>query len=119
MSDLTGASYVNRNPRLTTITSSATPTLNTDTSDALVITAQAVDITSMTTNLTGTPTNLARLVIRILDSGSARAITWGAKFAPGTVPLPTTTIGSKRLFVGFFYNTTTGQWQSVATGSEP
>lgn len=119
MGDLTSASYVNRNPRLTTITSSATPTLNTDTSDALVITALAVDITSMTTNLTGTPTNLARLVMRFLDTGSARAITWGAKFAPGTVPLPPNTIAGKRLFVAFFYNTTTAQWQSVASGSEP
>jgi hypothetical protein len=36
---------------------SATPTLNTNNYDMMVITGQAINITSMTTNLTGTPVN--------------------------------------------------------------
>ena len=37
--------------RVTTITSNAEPTINTDNCDAVTITAQEEDITSMTTNL--------------------------------------------------------------------
>lgn len=48
-------------PRITTITSHATPTINTDNCDAVTITALATAITSMTTNLTGTPTNFDKL----------------------------------------------------------
>ena len=62
--------------RVTSEASSATPTINTDNSDAHSITALAVAITSMTTNLTGTPTNFQKLIIRIKDNGTARAITW-------------------------------------------
>ncbi len=105
-------------PRVTTITSSATPTVNTDVTDAVSITALAADITSMTTNLTGNPANFSRLVFRIKDTGVARAITWGAKFAARTVALPTTTVAGKVLVVGFFYDTVTAMWGCVASGSE-
>jgi len=87
--------------------------------DAVTITALAVDITSFTTNLTGTPPDFGQLIIRVKDDGSARAITWGAKFAAGTVALPTTTIATKTLTVGFFYDTVTALWHSTATGSRP
>lgn len=62
--------------RVTSEASSATPTINTDNSDAHSITALATAITSMTTNLSGTPTNFQKLIIRIKDNGTARAITW-------------------------------------------
>lgn len=105
-------------PRVTTIVSSATPTVNTDACDAVSITALAVAITSMTTNLTGTPPNFGKLVFRIKDDGSARAITWGAKFAARTTALPTMTVAGKVLVVGFFYDTVPAVWGCVASGSE-
>lgn len=104
--------------RITTITSSATPTINTDNCDAVTITAQAVAITSMTTNLSGTPNNFDRLTIRIKDNGTARAITWGASFASRGATLPTTTIISKVLTVGFIYNAVAAVWDCVATAQE-
>lgn len=64
-------------PRVTSTASSATPTINTDNTDAVDITALAADITSMTTSLSGTPTNFDKLIIRIKDNGTSRAITWG------------------------------------------
>jgi hypothetical protein len=106
-------------PRVTTLASSATPTINTDSTDAVSITALATDITSMTTNLTGTPPNFGKLIFRILDTGVARNIAWGAKFIAGNVALPTTTIAGKQLMVGFIYNTTTAAWECVAQGSKP
>lgn len=105
-------------PRITTITSSATPTINTDNCDCVTITAQAAAITSMTTNLSGTPTNFQRLVIRIKDDGTARAITWGSSFEAKGVSLPTTTVISKVLTVGFFYDSVTSKWGCVASAQE-
>lgn len=105
-------------PRVTTEASSATPTINTDNSDAHSITALAAAITSMTTNLSGTPTNFQKLIIRILDNGTARAITWGASFQDSGVALPTTTTISKILTVGFIYDTATSKWGCVAVADE-
>lgn len=114
-----GTSYVNPLvKRVTTITSSATPTINTDSCDVVDITALAAAITSMTTNLSGTPTNFQTLIIRIKDNGTARAITWGASFEARGIALPTTTVLSKVLTVGFIYDTTTSKWGCVASAQE-
>lgn len=104
--------------RVTTIVSSANPTVNTDNCDVVTITAQGEAIASMTTNLSGTPTNFQTLVYRIKDDGTGRAITWGASFAAKGVALPTTTTASKLLTVGFIYNTVTSDWECVASVEE-
>lgn len=104
--------------RVTTITSHATPTINTDNCEAVTITAQAEAITSMTTNLSGTPTNFQTLIIRIKDNATARAITWGASFEAKGTALPTTTVLSKVLTVGFIYDTVTSKWGCVASIQE-
>lgn len=100
-------------PRVSTTTSSGTPTINTDNMDMYGLTAQAVDITSFTTNLTGTPTNGQKLWIYIVGT-AARAITWGASFESSTVTLPTTTVTTNRLDVGFVWNSVTSKWRCVA-----
>ena len=100
-------------PRVSTTTSSATPTINTDTTDQFGLTAQAVDITSFTTNLSGTPVNGQKLWIYIVGT-AARAITWGASFEASTVALPTTTVTTKRLDVGFVWNAASSVWRCVA-----
>lgn len=104
--------------RVLTITSSATPTINTNLYDAVTITALATAITSMTTNLTGTPSNFDRLTFRIKDDGTARAITWGASFEAKGVALPTTTVISKVLTVGFIYDSVTSKWGCIASAQE-
>ena len=103
-------------PRVTTEASSATPTINTDNSDAHSITALAADITSMSTNLSGTPTDFQKLIIRIKDDGTAREIDWGNSFEANGVALPTTTTISKLLTVGFIYNGS--KWGCVAVSNE-
>lgn len=97
-----------------TVTSHATPSINTDTTDIFTITAQAEAITSMTTNLTGTPVNGQKLIIRIKDDGTARAITWGASFASRGATLPTTTVLGKYHYIGLIYNSTATIWDCVA-----
>jgi hypothetical protein len=96
--------------RVGSTTSSATPTINTDLYDIYKLTAQTVDITSMTTNLSGTPTDGQVLIIQITGTG-ARAITWGSGFEASTVALPTTTVTTDMLTVGFLYNSVTSKWR--------
>ncbi len=100
--------------RTGTTTSSATPTINTDNVDFYSITAQTEAITSFTTNLSGTPTENQTLWIAITGT-AARAITWGASFEASTVALPTTTVTTARLDVGFVWNTVTSKWRCVAS----
>ena len=100
-------------PRTGTTTSSATPSINTDNVDYYSITAQAAAITSFTTNLSGTPTTGQLLWIAIKDDGTARSLTWGASFAAtGNVALPTTTVISTELNVGFKWDGSV--WRCVA-----
>ena len=100
-------------PRVGSTTSSATPTINTDSYDIYKLTAQTVDITSFTTNLSGTPTDNQCLIIEITGT-AARAITWGASFEASTVALPTTTVTTNMLAVAFIWNTATSKWRCVA-----
>jgi hypothetical protein len=105
-------------PRAATTASSATPAINTDTTDVFTITALAAAVTSFTTNLTGTPTTGQKLMIRIKDDGTARTIAWGASFASRGVTLPTTTVISKYLYVGFVWNEVTSTWDCIASAQE-
>jgi hypothetical protein len=99
---------------LASTANSATPTLNTDSYDMMVITGQTLSITSFTTNLTGTPVNGQKLWISITGT-AAVAIGWGAKFESSTVTLPSTTVTTARLDVGFVWNVATTTWRCVAT----
>lgn len=106
-------------PRVTATSGpGATPTIDTDSCDFVDLTAIAAAITSMTTNLSGTPTNGQKLIIRFKDNGTARAITWGASFEAVGAALPTTTVISKRLTVGFIWDATTSKWGCVASVQE-
>lgn len=100
--------------RLATAGPGATPSINTDSYDVVDLTALTAGITSMTTSLTGTPVAGDSLRISFTDNGTARAITWGASFEASTVALPTTTVISTRLDVGFFWNSATSKWRCVA-----
>lgn len=104
--------------RVTSEVSSATPTIDSDTTDNHSITALAADITSFTTNLSGTPTNFQRLIVRIKDNGTSRAITWGAGFEAKGVALPTNTTINKTLNIGFMYDTASSKWGCVAVSLE-
>ena len=111
-------SFGNKTKRVQSVTDAATVTANADAQDCVDITAlaQAVTIAAPT----GTPTNFQTLIIRFKDNGTARGITWNAAFVAGGVALPSTTVLSKILTVGFFYNTANSlnKWQCVASSQE-
>lgn len=95
-----------------TIVSSATPSIDSDAYGSYKITAQAAAITGVT--VVGTPSDLQRLVVRVLDNGSPRAITWGAQFEAVGAALPTTTVAGKRHTVVFLYDATSAKWGAIS-----
>lgn len=101
-------------PRVGSTTSSATPTINTDNVDIYKLTAQAEAVTSFTTNLSGTPSDGDGLIIQVTGT-AARGLTWGTSFEASTVALPTTTVSTAMLTVGFIYNGVTSKWRCVGS----
>lgn len=94
---------------------SATPAINTDSYDVVHITSQTAAITSFTTNLTGTPVDGDELRISITGTASV-GLTFGASFEDGAVTLPTTTSGTTRYDITFFWNSETSKWRCMAKG---
>ena len=106
------------NPRTSTITTSATPSPNSDTTDIFTITAVS-DATATFAAPSGTPVNGQKLLIRITSDASIRTLAWNSGaggYSAGTdVPLPTATVASKTQYVGFIYNSTSSRWNCVAS----
>lgn len=99
-----------------TTASSATVTPNADTDDIVTVTAQAAAITLA--NPTGSPVQGQKLIIRLKDNGTARAISFGTQYRAMGNALPTTTILSKTLYLGLIYNSTDTKWDLVALAQE-
>jgi len=107
------------NPRIVSATSYTTDTgtsLNVDNCDQFVITAQAGALKF--NNPGGTPLNGQKLVIRIKDNGTARALTYDTQFRGIVGTLPNTTVISKTLYMGFIYNSNDTKWDLVAIAQE-
>jgi hypothetical protein len=92
----------------------ATPTIDTDNYDVVNMTGLTTPITSMTTDLSGTPNSFDSLILGFTDNGTPAGITWGTSFEASTIALPTTTVASALLLVGFLWNPTTSKWRCVA-----
>ena len=98
-------------------TSSATPTPTGDKeTNELFVTAQAAAAAFAAP--TGTPVNGNKLIIRIKDNATARALTYNAIYSGIVDTLPATTTISKVLYMLFIYNSTTSKWEMVATVEE-
>lgn len=101
------------NPRITTVASSATPTPDSDATDEFTVTALAAGATFGAP--TGTPVDGQKLIIRVKDNGTARALGFNAAYRFSTdLPAPTTTVLSKTLYLGFIYNAADSKWDCLA-----
>jgi hypothetical protein len=107
-----GISY----PNVTQITTSTTPTPNSNITDLYVITALASTATFGAP--TGSPNNGQVLNIRIHDDGTAHSLSWNGSYAPIGLSLPTVTVPNKYLYVGTMYNSQASNWSVLATGQE-
>ena len=104
------------NPIVSSTASTATLTVDADSTDFAVITAQAEGLTIAAP--TGSPVQGQKLIIRLKDDGSARSIAFNAIFTAIGVTLPTTTTVSKKLYIGCIYNDTDTKWDVIAIKEE-
>lgn len=103
-------------PRIGTTTSSATPTPSADSHDQYNVTALAEAATFGAP--TGTPTDGQKLILRVKDNGTARALAWNAIYRAMGTALPTTTVLNKTLYLGLIYNAADTKWDLVASAQE-
>jgi hypothetical protein len=119
---LTGAQVLTNKqitPRVQAVTSSATVTPSPDTDDLVVITAQAAGLTVANPTPVVNVVQGQKLIIRIKDNGTARAISYGTQYRTLGPALPSTTVISKTLYLGLLYNSTDTKWDLVAVAQEP
>jgi hypothetical protein len=102
-------------PNVQSVTSAATVTPTT-TNDEVVITAQAVGLTLA--NPTGISIDGKSLIIRIKDNGTARTITYDTQYRAIGVTLPTTTVISKIVYLGYIYNATDTKWDCIGVSQQ-
>lgn len=67
---------------------------------------------------TGTASTGMKLILRIADNGTARALTFNAIYRAIGVTLPTTTTANKILYIGLIYSEQGTKWDVVAIKEE-
>lgn len=102
-------------PNIQSVTSAATVTPTT-TNDEVVVTAQAVALAL--SNPTGTAVQGQSLIIRIKDNGTERSITYDTQYRAIGVTLPSTTVISKTLYLGFIYNSNDTKWDCIGVSQQ-
>lgn len=112
----TNLSSTRIDPRVSSTASTATLTPDIASFDQYNLTAQAAGLTIAAP--TGTPVDGNKLIIRILDNGTARALTWNATYTVIGVTLPTTTVISKTTYVGCIYNANNTRWDVIAVTTQ-
>jgi hypothetical protein len=108
----TNLSSTRINPRTSSTASTATLTPDISAFDQYNLTAQAAGLTVAAP--TGTPVDGNKLIIRILDNGTSRTISWNATYTVIGTILPTATVVNKMLYVGCIYNAANTRWDVVA-----
>ena len=108
-------SYAVNVPRVTSVTSTATLTIDSSTTDQAVITAQSGNLTIASP--TGSPVDGQKLIIRVKAVGTS-VITWNAIFRQIGTTLPTPTTAGKTIYVACIYNSLDTKWDVVAVAEE-
>lgn len=102
-------------PRVNSNASSATPTPVASTDDMYILTALAANATFAAP---GAGVDGQTLLIRIKDNGTARTLAFNSGTngyrASSDLPLPTTTIISKTMYLKFIFNSTDSKWDFVS-----
>ena len=118
------ASYVKKSitrknivkPISNSIETATTLTPNIDENEQEVVTDLASALTIAAP--TGTPSTGMKLVIRLTDDGTNRALTWNNIYRAIGVTLPTTTTANKILYIGCIYDEAGSKWDAVAVKEE-
>jgi len=100
--------------RVITTANDASAVIDVDVTDQYELSAMSA-ATEFT--VTGTPTDGQKLIIRLKDDGTTRALTWTFATQVG-VTLPVTTTVSKWHYCGFIYNLGATAWHAVAVSEQ-
>ena len=103
-------------PRVTSAASASTLTPDVSTADIYAYTALAAGLTINAP--TGTPLDGDKLIFRLLDNGTNRALTWDGTYTVIGVTLPTTTTANKTTYVGCIYNANNTRWDVIAVTTQ-
>ena len=103
-------------PRVTSAASASSLTPDISASDIYAYTALAAGLTINAP--TGTPVDGDKLMFRLLDNGTSRALTWNATYTVIGVTLPTATTISKTTYVGCIYNANNTRWDVIAVTTQ-
>jgi hypothetical protein len=104
------------NPRTLTNTTASTVTPDIAVYDQYNFTALS---SALTVNAPiGTPVDGNKLILRLLDNGTARALTWNTTYVAMGFTLPTTTVANKMTYVGCIYNSTNARWDVIAVATQ-
>lgn len=98
----------------TTTATTLTPNVNLNDQETVTDLASAMTIAEPT----GTVSSGMKLMLRIADDGTNRALTWNGIFRAIGVTLPTTTTANKILYVGCIYSEQGSKWDVVAIKEE-
>lgn len=98
----------------TTTTATLTPNIDEYEQEDVTDLASAMTIAAPT----GTPSTGMRLIFRITDDGTARALTWNVIYRAIGVTIPSTTTANKILYVGCIYDEAGSKWDVVAVKEE-
>jgi hypothetical protein len=104
------------NLRVTSAASASSLTPDISASDVYAYTALAAGLTINAP--TGTPVDGDKLIFRLLDNGTSRALTWNATYTVIGVTLPTATTISKTTYVGCIYNANNTRWDVIAVTTQ-
>ena len=89
-----------------------------DGDDIVTVTALSQSLEVLNPSPAHTVMQGQKLILRIMDDGTPRAITWGDQYRAIQSSLPATTIASKTLYLGFMYNVADTKWDLVANAQE-
>lgn len=106
-------------PRIVSAASYTTDTgtsLDFSTCDIFIVTAQAWALKF--NNPSGSPQHWEKIIIRCKDNWTARALTYDTQYRAVGVTLPTTTVLSKTLYIGWVWNTTDTKLDIIAVAQE-
>jgi hypothetical protein len=104
------------NPRVVSTSNTATLTPDISVADQYNITALSA---ALTINAPiGTPVDGNKLMIRLLDNGTTRSLTWNATYTVVGTTLPTSTTAGKISYIGCAYNSANTRWDVIATATQ-
>jgi hypothetical protein len=103
-------------PRVTSAASASSLTPDISASDVYAYTALAAPLTIAAP--IGTPLDGDKLIFRLLDNGTSRALTWNGTYTVIGVTLPAATTISKTTYVGCIYNANNTRWDVIAVTTQ-